>query len=181
MRIAERIRITAVAALAAVALAGAAPASAVTIKTNWIEKTPASWGGTYTLYVREVSITKTTWRARVGIVNRTKAMMRIHYGLRKEGARTTLLHGPGIWFRGAAAPGSTEIVDRYADATSVRPPLPHILRRGRSWFATIEGPTAKLPPDRLLRIGFGWIDPGEAQYLTEISTTHQFKLPRRIR
>jgi len=176
----RKVALAGAAALVAAALAvGVAPAAAVVIRANWVEKTPASWGGTYTIYVRQISLTKSTWRARVGIVNKTEETMNILYGLRKEGARTTLLHGPGIWFKGPA-PGSTEIVARHADATSVRPPLPHTLRRGKSWFGTIEGPAAKLPKDRLLRFGFGWIDHDFA-YPTEISTTHQFRLPKGVR
>jgi len=168
-----------VAFVAALAV-GVAPASSVVIKTKWIEKSPASWGGSYTLYVREIRVTKTTWRARVGIVNRTAETMNIRYGPEREGARTILRHGPGIWFSGPAAPGSTVIAPRHVDATTMRPALPHTLRRGKSWFGAIEGPTAKLPKDRLLRIGFGWIQRGEVQYPTEISTTHQFRLPRRL-
>lgn len=143
-----------VTAAAAVALVlGVVPASAVVIKTNWVEKTPVSEGGTYTMYVRQISITKTTWRARVGLANRTGQTMKIQYGLVKEGARTILRHGPGIWFKGPA-PGSTYTVARHVDATTVRPPLPHTLRereelvrddRGADRKAA-EGPPA---PDRL--------------------------------
>ena len=165
----------------AAATVGVAAAAAVVIEANWVEKTQVSWGGTYTIYVRRIEITRTTWRARVGIVNKTEQAMKIQYGLVREGARTVLHHGPGIWFNGPIAPGATETGPRHVDATSVRPALPHTLRRGQAWFATIEGPTAKLPKDRLLRIGFGWIQRGEVQYLTEISTTHQFRLPRRLR
>src|SRR5215204_6879324 len=96
-----------VAFVAALAV-GVAPASSVVIKTKWVEKSAASWGGTYTIYVREIRITRTTWRARVGIVNRTDEPMNIQYGLIRQGARTTLQHGPGIWFNGPIAPGSTE-------------------------------------------------------------------------
>lgn len=64
--------------------------------------------------------------------------------------------------------------------TSVRPPLPHALGAGKAWFATIEGPTAKLQRDRLLRIGFGFLTGPDGQYNTKLSTTHQFKLPRRL-
>jgi hypothetical protein len=175
-------KLAAVAGIAAAVFAvGVVPASGVLIKTNWVEKTRASWGGTYTIYVRELEITKTTWRARVGIVNRTRAAMHIEYGLERQGARTVFVHGPGIWFQGPATPGSKLSVPRHADATSVRPPLPHILRVGQSWFATIRGPSAKLPKDRLLRIGFGFLYREGQQYSTEISTTHQFKLPRRLR
>lgn len=175
-------KLVVVAALASSALAvGVAPGSAVVLKTNWIEKTPASWGGTYTIYVREIELTKTTWRARVGIVNRTSATMHIEYGLKREGARTTLVHGPGIWFRGEATPGSTISAARHAAATSVRPPLPHKLRPGQSWFATIRGSSAKLPKDRLLRIGFGFLYREGQQYSTEISTTHQFRMPKSLR
>jgi hypothetical protein len=174
----RKAAVVAAAGIVAALAVGVAPAGAVLIRANWVEKTPVSWGGTYTIYVREISVTKSTWRARVGIVNKTREPMEILYGLRKEGARTTLLHGPGIWFKGPAS-DSTEVVARYADATSVRPLLPHTLRRGKSWFGTIEGPTARLPNDRLLRIGFGWIEHDFA-YPTEISTTHQFKLPRRL-
>jgi hypothetical protein len=45
---------------------------------------------------------------------------------------------------------------------------------------TIEGPTAKLPRDRLLRVAFGLLVRPGGQYNTELSTTHQFKLPRRL-
>ena len=171
------VSIAAIAASAAVL--GVTAGSAAVIKTNWVERTPISNGGTYTIYVRELRITRTTWRARVGLANRTGAAMKIQYGLQREGARTILRHGPGIWFNGPLAPGSTETGPRHIDATSVRPALPHTLPNGKSWFGTIEGPTAKLPKDRLLRIGFGWIDHDFA-FPTEISTTHQFRLPRRL-
>lgn len=98
--------------MAAIALTAAPSASALTLKTNWAERTELSSGGTYT--------------------------------------------------------------------TSVWPSLPHTLGAGKSWFATIEGPTAKLPRDRLLRIGFGYLVRTDGQYNTELSTTHQFKLPRRL-
>ena len=174
-------KVVAAAVVVAASLAvGVAPASSVVIKTKWVEKNVASWGGTYTIYVREIRITRTTWRARVGIVNRTEETMNIQYGLTRQGARTTLQHGPGIWFNGPVAPGSAETGPRHVDAASVEPPLPHKLGRGQAWFATIQGPTTKLPKDRLLRIGFGWIQHGEVQYPTEISTTHQFRLPRRL-
>jgi hypothetical protein len=94
--------------------------------------------------------------------------------------RTALVHGPGIWFQGPIAPGATISAPRHIDATSVRPPLPHTLGAGKAWFATIAGPTAKLPRDRLLRIGFGFLIRPDGQYNTELSTTHQFKLPRRL-
>jgi hypothetical protein len=153
--------------------------SAAVIKTNWVERTPISGGGTYTVYVRELRITRTTWRARVGLANRTGKTMKIQYGLLREGARTILRHGPGVWFNGPLAPGSSATGPRHVDATSVRPALPHTLPQGKSWFGTIEGPTTKLPRDRLLRIGFGWIE-HDFVYPTEISTTHQFRLPRRL-
>ena len=165
--------------VAVAAVLGVTGGSAAVIKTNWVERTPISNGGTYTVYVRELRITRTTWRARVGIANRTGETMKIQYGLRREGARTILRHGPGIWFNGQLAPGSTATGPRHVAATAVRPPLPHTLPNGKSWFGTIEGPTAKLPKGRLLRIGFGWLDHDFA-YPTEISTTHQFRLPRRL-
>jgi len=175
-------KLAAVAALLSATLAvGVAPASGVVIKTNWIEKTQASWGGTYTIYVREIEITKTSFRARVGLVNKTRAAMHIEYGLVRQGPRTTLVHGPGIWYQGPPVPGAALAAARHADATSVSPPLPHRLRAGQSWFATIRGSAAKLPKDRLLRIGFGFLNREGQQYSTEISTTHQFKLPRRLR
>lgn len=161
-------------------LTTAASASAVTLKTNWVERTELTGGGTYTMYVRKIEITKARWRAWVGLANRTPRSMQIQYGLVKDGPRTTLVHGPGIWFQGPIAPGATTIAPRHIDATSVRPPLPHTLGAGKSWFATIEGPTAKLPPDRLLRVGFGYLIRTDGQYNTELSTTHQFKLPRRL-
>jgi len=166
-------------AVAAALAVGTTSASSAVIKTNWVEKVAVAWGGSYTIYVREIRITKTTWRARVGIVNRTHDTMDLQYGPTRQGARTTFQHGPGIWFNGPI-PGSTLSGPRHVDAASVKPPLPHKLLRGRSWFATIEGPTAKVAKDRLLRIGFAWIQHGAAQYPTEISTTHQFRLPRRL-
>lgn len=78
------------------------------------------------------------------------------------------------------APGATTVAPRHIDATSVRPALLHMLGAGKYWFATIEGPTAKLPRDRLLRVGFGFLVGPDGQYNTELSTTHQFKLPRRL-
>jgi hypothetical protein len=38
-------------------LAVVASASAVTLKTNWVERTELSSGGTYTMYVRKIEIT----------------------------------------------------------------------------------------------------------------------------
>jgi hypothetical protein len=167
--------------LASVTLLIAVPsASAVTLKTNWVERTELSSGGTYTMYVRKIEVRKARWRAWVGLANKTPRAMQIQYGLIKEGPRTTLVHGPGIWFQGPIAPGATTVAPRHVDATSVRPALPHALGAGKSWFATIEGPTAKLPRDRLLRVGFGFLVRPDGQYNTELSTTHQFKLPRRL-
>jgi hypothetical protein len=165
---------------AALVLAATPTASGVVMTTNWVERTALSGGGTYTMYVRRIEITKASWRAWVGLVNKTPRAMQIQYGLVKEGPRTTLVHGPGIWFQGPIAPGATTIAPRHVDAASVRPPLPHTLGAGKGWFATISGPTAKLPKDRLLRIGFGFLVKTDGQYNTELSTTHQFKLPRRL-
>jgi hypothetical protein len=173
-------RLALIGLVAALALAVTAGASGVTLKMNWVERTTLSTGGTYTMYVRKIEITKTTWRAWVGLANRTGRPMQIQYGLVHQGPRTVLVHGPGIWFQGPIAPGATISAPRHIDATTVRPPLPHTLAAGRSWFATISGPTAKLPRDRLLRIGFGFLVKPDSQYNTELSTTHQFKLPRRL-
>ena len=169
-----------IALAAAVALATTPAASGVVLKTNWVERTALSSGGTYTMYVRKIEITKTTWRVWVGLANGTGRPMLVQYGLVKQGPRTLLVHGPGIWFRGPMAPGATISVARHVDATSVRPPLPHTLAAGKAWFATISGPTAKLPRDRLMRIGFGFLVKPDSQYNTELSTTHQFRFPRRL-
>jgi hypothetical protein len=73
-------------------------------------------------------------------------------------------------------------------ATKIAPSLPNALAAGKSWFGTFAGTTAKLPKDRLLRIGFGTIEYGPTVSLDPqgrpigrelvLSTTHQFKLPR---
>jgi hypothetical protein len=173
------VRLALVGAIVSAALAAAvAPASAVVLKTNWIEKTQRG-DGSYTIYIRKIEITRTTWKAWVGLANKTGESMQIDYGLVKQGPRTVLQHGPGIWFNGPLKPGSVLSGPRHADATSVRPPLPHLLRAGQSWFAAIQGSALRLPKDRLLRIGFGWLQHGYA-YPTEISTTHQFRVPRRL-
>src|SRR5436189_5869610 len=120
-------RVGVIATAAGIVLAAAPSASGVVLKTNWAERTELSSGGTYTIYVRKVEIKRATWRAWVGLVNKTPRPMEIQYGLVKQGPRTTLVHGPGIWFQGPIAPGATTIEPRHVDATSVRPPLPHTL------------------------------------------------------
>ena len=126
------------------------------------------------------------------------------YGRRRVGKSTLIQHwieqsglpftywaGPGVWWSqyvrgGSWWPGSGTILTHSARAT-VRPQYPSRLGPGKSWFGTFSGSLAKVPKDRLLRIGFGTLvlpsnvrlNTGYLPREVALSTTHQFRLPKR--
>lgn len=195
----KRLSIVIAAAAAAAALALAAPpsADAALIKTNWSERVDFSSGqGFLRLYVRTIEVKQSSWKAAVGLRNSSKIPVQI----RADQARPnpdlpfTYWAGPGIWWSsyvkgGTWWPGAGTVLTHSARATLVRPAYPTRLAAGKSWFGTFSGSLAKVPKDRLLRIGFGQVVlPGNVltgrtilPRMVPISTSHQFKLPKRSR
>lgn len=170
-----------------VALLLAAPAAAAVIQTRWVEKQPFSSGrGAITVYVRRIEITRTTWKAYVGLHNSANGPVRISVERVAVGRVFSYLAGPGIWYQ--RLEGNVPTTHAVA-ATSVAPRYPTSLAPGKSWFGVFTGPTARLPRDRLLRVGFGIVQlEGDAMIAgrsvvprrTNLSTTHQFRLPKRF-
>ena len=74
-------------------------------------------------------------------------------------------------------------------AATVKPAYPKRIAAGKSWFGAFTGPVASLDKQRLLRVGFGVIVQPPVGYYKDgtplyenlpVSTTHVFKLPRRL-
>jgi len=182
---------------------GSAQAASTTlIKTKWSERvdfTYANGGGSgfLRLYVRSIEVTRTRWKAAVGVTNSSAIAVRFANGVDRPDATLpfTYYAGPGIWWSqyvsgGAGVPGSGSVITHSKPATLVRPGFPSRLTARKSWFGTFSGSLAKVPKDRLLRIGFGlFLDPGNFECTgmgtgctnrkVPLSTTHQFRLPRR--
>jgi hypothetical protein len=184
-------------AVAAVALAGAANAGGAVIKTNWSERVDYANGeGFMRLYVRRLEVTRSTWKAAVGLRNSSKIPVQLVSELERPNPNLPFTYwaGPGIWWSSYVSgatwwPGAGSVLTHSVRSAPTRPAYPNRLAAGKSWFGTFSGPVAKLPKDRLLRIGFGKILlPGNVREGTafpprtvSLSTTHQFKLPRRLR
>jgi hypothetical protein len=62
----------------------------------------------------------------------------------------------------------------------VRPAGAAAHARSREVLVCHDRGADRVPRDRLLRVGFGFLVRPDGQYNTELSTTHQFKLPRRL-
>ena len=184
-------------------LAGSAPGARPTVlRTNWTERVDFMYAnrtrsGFFRLSVRTIEVTPTTWKASVGITNGSGIAIRFATGLDRPDPDLPFTYwaGPGIWWSqyvsgGNGYPGAGSVLTHAARASVVRPSPPTRIGAKKSWFGTFSGPLAGVPRDRLLRIGFGlFFDPGTfecAQMGTgcvnrkvPISTTHQFKLPKR--
>ena len=183
------------AAAAAATLATATTAGAAVIPTGWSERVTWSNGeGFIRLYVRRIEVTKSTWKAAVGLRNSSKTAVQLVARPERPNGKLPFSYrsGPGIWWSqyvegGTWWPGAGTVLTRVARAASVRPTYPTRLAPGKSWFGTFSGSLAKVPRDRLLRIGFGTVVlPGNVRVGTgflprtvSLSTTHQFRLPRR--
>ena len=184
-------------------LTGAAQAATPTVlRTNWSERVDFMYANRtrssfFRLYVRRIELTRTTWKAAVGITNGSGIALRFATGLDRPNPELPFTYwaGPGIWWAqyvagGNGYPGAGSVLTHAARASAVRPALPARIGAKKSWFGTFSGPLAGVPGDRLLSIGFGlFFDPGTfecAQMGTAcvnrkvpISTTHQFRLPKR--
>ena len=190
--------VLAAAFVALLAVAGAARADGAVIKTNWSERLDyANMPGFVRLYVRKLVVTRASWKAWVGVTNNSQ--MTVHLTARLErpnpGAPFAYWAGPGIWWSTYLAgsawwPGAGTVLTHSIRGTA-SPRYPTTLRPRKSWFGTFSGQTAKLPRDRLLRVGFGILDYPQPGPVVDIngrpfrrevvlSTTHQFKLPRRL-
>ena len=174
-------------------LVPATNAGAAMIETNWTERVDyPSAKGFLRVYVRKIQLTRSTWTAYVGLTNASKLAIRMHTGLdRPSRLPFTYWAGPGIWWSsrvsgGTAWPGAGTVLTHAARATAVRPRYVSSLGAGKSWFGTFSGPLTKVPKDRLLRIGFGTFEVQLGRSMADrylsapVSTTHQFKLPRRL-
>jgi hypothetical protein len=175
-------------------LATATGAGAAVIPTNWTERVEYSNGqGFMRLYVRRIEVTKSGWKAAVGLRNSSKIAVPIKSTLERPSTSLPFTYwaGPGVWWSqyvrgGSWWPGSGTVLTHSARATAVRPAYPTRLAPGKSWFGTFSGSLSKVPKDRLLRIGFGKIVlPANVRVGTgllprevSLSTTHQFKLPK---
>jgi hypothetical protein len=186
--------IRAVAVVAALAASAAPEASAVVLKTNWNELQAFADGtGGVRLYVRKIEIRGGTWKAWVGMTNRSAK--RITLLAREEGQAGSpyaFWAGPGLWWAkrvpgGSWWPGASVSVTRSAKA-DVKPAYVSSLAPKKSWFGTFSGTTGRLPKDRLIRVGFGIVQFGVVavdpqgrpiHHELPLSTTHQFRLPKR--
>jgi hypothetical protein len=171
-------------------------AGAVTIKTNWnenVEFQASSGKGDLRLHVRRLEFTARSWKAWVGLTNRSSGAVTLTSSLERPDPQKPFLYwaGPGLWWSTYVAnsgwyPGSGTVLTRSTRAVDVRPKYPNLIAAGKSWFGTFSGSLAAVPKDRLLRVGFGTLVlPGHIGDATgtpplkiPVSTTHQFKLPR---
>ena len=186
------IRALAVAVVCAGVMAPVAPA--VVIKTNWNElQTYGNGTRSVRLYVRQIEVRAGTWKAWVGVTNRsTQKIGLVAREERQLNGPYSYWAGPGLWWA-ARVPGGSWWPDASATITrsvkaEIRPAYVTSLAPKKSWFGTFSGTTARLPKDRLLRVGFGLIQiPGTSvdlqgnplKHEVPLSTTHQFRLPKR--
>jgi len=191
-------KVVAAIAAAGIALACATTADAAVIKTNWSERLDyASGKGFVRLYVRKLEVTRSSWKAWVGLTNNSTIGVRMSARVEKPVPTQPFTYwaGPGIWWstyqKRTGWYGGSGTVLTHAVRAAVSPRYPTALAPHKSWFGTFSGPTAKLPRDRLLRVGFGILDYLEPGNVVDtagrplrrevlLSTTHQFKLPRRL-
>jgi len=174
-------------AIAVVALAALTPASAgaTVIHTNWVETQQLRAGATLRVSVRRIEVTRTTWRARVGVTNLSSKRVRITTGAVPGVGPFVYYAGPALMWptHVSAGLGGYALIHSLA-ARSVQPRLPSSLGPHQSWFATIGGSSAKLPRGRLISVCFGIFAvggeptaPGTSGGV--VTTTHSFKLPPR--
>jgi hypothetical protein len=184
-------------ALAAVVLAAGSvspAASAVVLKTNWNELQMFADGtGGVRVYVRKIQIGGGTWKAWVGLTNRsTKRITLLAREQRQGNTPFTFWAGPGLWWA-SRVPGGSWWPDASASVTrstkaAVAPGYVSSLAPRKSWFGTFRGTTQRVPKNRLLRVGFGMLQFGVVavdpqgkpiHHEMPLSTTHQFRLPKR--
>ena len=186
--------------VAALAVPGGAAAKPVVLKTNWHERFDFTAGNRHAqirLHVRRLEFTTGTWKAYVGLTNRSGLPITITTATLKERPDQpyTYFAGPGIWWssfkRGASwYPGGGTVLTNTARANTVRPAYPDSLGAGKSWFGVFTGTLAPVDRQRLLRIGFGVIpnatsgwDPSRGTLVLAdlpVATSHQFKLPKGV-
>jgi hypothetical protein len=185
------------------ATGSAQAASQTVIRTNWNERVDFQYRngaakGFLRLYVRTIEVTRTSWKATVGVTNASGTA--VQFAAARDQPDADLPHtywaGPGIWWSEYVSggtrirPGSGLALTHSQRTTLVRPAFPTRLAARKSWFGTFSGSLAKVPKDRLLRIGFGlFLAPGRFECSDRgtacvpgwdpLSTTHQFRLPRR--
>lgn len=191
-------RLLVMTAAAGIALSGATAVDAALIKANWSERLAYANGkGFVRMYVRKIDLTHTTWKAWVGLTNNSPMSVRISARVERPAPTLPFTYwaGPGVWWssyeKSTGWYAGSGTVLTHATRADVRPRYPTGLAPRKSWFGTFSGSTARLPRDRLLRIGFGILDyaqPGvfdlDGRPLRRevvLSTSHQFKLPRRLR
>lgn len=168
---------------------GAQPAGAVVLKTNWVEKQSLTTGkGSIKLIVRWIEVRGGTWRASVGMTNKSSVKLALYAREMRSGGSSgndpySFYAGPGMWWQTYEPgtswwPDSGTSITHCAKADGVAPKYPSSLAPGKSWYGIFSGSTAKVPKDRLLRIGFGYVIPNDGRGATVVlSTTHQFRLP----
>jgi hypothetical protein len=182
-------------AAAGIMLATAASADATLITTNWSERLDYANGkGVMRLYVRKIDVTRTTWKAWVGLTNNSPMSVRISSRLEKPVPTLPFTYwaGPGVWWssyeKATSWYAGSGTVLTHAARAKVSPAYTTGLAPRKSWFGTFSGSTAKLPRTRLLRIGFGVLDHAQPGVFDlngrplrreiVLSTTHQFRLPK---
>jgi hypothetical protein len=168
----------------------------VTIKTSWHESfqfTSQTRHGELKLHVTKLEVSAETWKAWVGVTNLSPMAVSLQAKLEKPYFDKPFVYwaGPGLWWStlerdSSWYPGGGTVLTHSARAGSVQPAYPKTIAKGKSWYGTFSGSLAKVPKDRLLRVGFGaLVLPPEYKFSTDtnpkevpVSTTHQFKLPR---
>jgi hypothetical protein len=178
--------------VAAVGFATASDANAVVIKTSWVETNREFGNNTHFMrfYVRKIEITRTTWKAWVGVTNGTGVTLDARTEEVKGGnccpqPPFAYWSGPSLlWYR--IVPGfEANPVEATKKADYVRPAYPKSLKPHKSWFGVFGGTLSEVPRDRLLSIGFGHFvhdasDPRGRVDFGSFATNHQFRLPRRV-
>jgi hypothetical protein len=168
----------------------------VTIKTSWHESfefTSLNRQGELKLHVTKLQVSSETWKAWVGVTNLSPMAVSLQAKLQKPFWNRPFVYwaAPGLWWStlerdSSWYPGGGTVLTHSARAASVQPAFPKTLAKDKTWSGTFSGSLAKVPKDRLLRIGFGTLVlPSESATPTgplpkelPVSTTHQFKLPR---
>lgn len=182
-------------AMASGVWAGEPTTTTVVLKTKWTEVQAFGGGtnGALRLYVRKIELTRTTWKAWVGLTNSSAIAVTLTSALQRPNPRTPFVYwaGPGIWWSTYVAgshwyPGSGTVLT-HSTRAAVQPAYPTTLPARKSWFGTFSGSVLHVPKSHLLRIGFGTLVlPGDimtgtgeiAQRKIPVSTTHEFKLAR---
>jgi hypothetical protein len=114
-------------------------------RLNWVERTPLNL---VTFRVTSLDVGPTGWKATVSFTNTSRYALKLPTG----GAQSPKSFGLGV-FTDALSP-RVEDAGNYLIKAEISPPLPTILRPGRSWTSTFSSPD---PPraQRVLRLVFG--------------------------